>query len=66
MSQHLGAALFKMVAVADHAAVLRDELLEQRFAIEQRKRAEVIAVEIEQVEDVEYEAIAAIFTEIGL
>ena len=66
VSQHQGAILLKMAAVADDAAVTADDLFQQFLALDQRNVAQIVAVEMKQVEDVEAKAITAALAEIGL
>ncbi len=66
MAQHQRAAFLEMVAVAQDAAVAGHELFEQGLALFQRQAGEIVAVEMEKVEDVEDEAVVAALAEIGL
>ena len=43
-----------------------NQLLQQRLALGQRQRGQVETVEVQQIEDIEHEAVASAFAQIGL
>ena len=66
MAQHQPAIFFEMSAEAQEPLPRPDHLLEHGLALDQRQRAQIIAVEKQQIERVEDEAIHPPFAEIGL
>src|SRR5690606_29243044 len=59
VAQHHRALFLEMRAIAQPALLAPDHRLKQRLAIDQRCLSEVVAVEIEEIEGIEHEAVAA-------
>ncbi len=66
MLKHDLAALVEMTAELERARTVADQPLQRRLAGDQRRLAQVVAVEMEEVESVEKEAVRPPLAEIGL
>src|SRR3546814_6452997 len=66
MAQHQLAVLLEVLAVAQRPLRVAQQRGKRRLALDQRARAQVAAVEVEQVEEVEHHAVAAAGGEVRL
>lgn len=65
LEDHL-ALLAEVLAEAQGGRGACEQLPQPRLALDQRRAAQVVAVEIEKVEKIEDEAVGAAFAEVGL
>ena len=66
MAQHELAVLLEMLAVAQHLGRAPQQRRERRLALDQRRRAQIRAVEIEEVEGAEDQPVRPAGAKVGL
>ncbi len=60
MAEHDLAVLVEMAAVAERPGAVAEDRLEQPLALDERRLAQIEAVQVEEVEGVEDEAVASV------